>query len=481
MNFGHGPQSNPRGPRHTRQTGKDVNRLPRQTKEMDMLSGPLGMKIIRFALPIAASSFLQQLFNAADTAVVGRFAGSDSLAAVGGNSAVITLMVNLFVGFSVGTNVMMANCRGRLDEDGMVKTLHTSMLVGLLSGLFFLVAGTLLAETAHALLGTGEEGSFLRRQAVAYFRIYFLGAPFITLYNTESAILRSKGDTRRPLLVLSAAGVLNLLLNLLFVIVFGMRAEGVALATVLSNALSSMTLLFFLLREEGPYRLRRERLRLDRQALQGIVRVGLPAGIQSSMFAIANVMLQTFVNALGQAAIAGTTVGLNAEYFGYDVFNGFSQASTTFVGQNYGAGNLPRCRRVTRLCLLYGIGFTLIVGILLAVFRRGIVSLFTAEAMVAEIACIRFVRVGLFQAVDAVGEIFSGSMRGMKRSLLPAVISMLSICGVRLTWAYVFYPARHTYEYLVLAYPLSWTISMVAMGVAYCFVRARAEKQRRVS
>lgn len=448
-----------------------------QQREIDMLHGPILGKIVRFALPIAASAFLQQLFNAADTAVVGQFAGSDSLAAVGANSFVISLMVNLFMGMSVGSNVLMASYHGQKNLPEMAKTLHTSILFSVICGCALAVAGFFLAPSAHAMIGTGEVGSSLREQAVLYFRIYFLGMPFIMLYNFEAAILRSKGDTHRPVVILTISGVLNLLLNLLFVVAFHMTADGVAIATLLSNAFSALVLLYLLCREQGAYRLRWDALRIDKKALAGIVRIGLPAGIQGSMFAISNVILQSSLNALGQAAIAGTTVALNVETFSFNVVSGFSQAVTTFVGQNYGAGDLNRCRKITRICLVCGAVCTFLVGALFTVFRVPFVAIFTRDPAVVAIAYTRILSVALYPAINGMGEIFSGSMRGMQRSLVPALISVLSICGVRLLWIFAFYPAQKTYERLVFCYPLSWVISMSAMAAAYFIVRRRVEGQ----
>ena len=445
-----------------------------QKQEIDMLQGPLMSRLVRFALPIAASGLLQQLFNSADTAVVGRFAGSDSLAAVGGNGSVIFLLIGLFIGLSVGANVLMASYTGQKDERGMARTLHTSVLFAVLCGGVLMLIGLLVAPLAHALLGTGEEGSYLRAQAVDYFRIYFLGVPFILLYNFEAAILRSKGDTRRPLIVLALSGLLNVALNLLLVCVFHLAAEGVAIATAASNVFNSLALFRILLREEGGYRLRPREMRIHGPTLRKIIGIGLPAGIQSSMFSISNVMIQSSINALGASVIAGTTVGLNPEFYSFQVLNGFSQAATTFVSQNYAVRNLTRVRKTVRCCLLCGGLCTLAVSGLMVFFRDGIVSIFTADPQVAAIAGDRMLRVGMFQCLNGMGEIFSGSMRGMRRSAIPAIISILSVCGVRLLWIFFFYPMNPVYDWLIIAYPLSWLISLCAMAIAYSLVLRHA-------
>ena len=457
--------------------------LRRQRQEIDMLQGPLLGKIWRFAMPIAASAFLQQLFNAADNAVVGNFAQhkEEALAAVGGNAFVIGLLVNLFIGMSVGANVVIASYRGQRNDEGTSKALHTAVVFSVICGLALTVLGLLMAETIHGWLGTGDPGSLKREQAVLYFRIYFVGLPFIMLYNYASAILRSKGDTRRPLIVLALSGVLNVLLNLLLVIVFRMEVAGVAIATVLSNVFSCVALVVVLLREEGAFRLRPAQLRIDRRMLGRMIAIGLPAGIQTSMFSIANVILQGQINALDGVegpVIAATTVGLYAEYFAYDFIAGFSQAGTTFVGQNYAVGNLERCRTITRICFFSGVPCTIAVCALLTLLRTPFVSIFTSVPAVITLAAERVLRVGSMQFLNGAGEILSGSMRGMKRSLVPALISVLGVCGVRLLWVWVIYPrVGMTHANLCVAWPLSWGITAAAMAVAYFIVRKRAAEE----
>ena len=455
--------------------------------KVDMLNEPLLSKIILFALPVALSGLLQQLFNAADTAVVGRFAEAGSLAAVSGNSFVINLMINLFLGISVGTNVQMASAHAQKNEDGMKKTLHTSLLFALISGLFLMVIGYFIAPKAHEWLGTGtvraDDGSvsintFVLDQAIMYFRIYFLGMPFIMVYNFASAVLRSKGDTRRPLIILAISGVLNVILNVILVKSCGMNADGVAIATVVSNVFSCCVVLGFLKKEEKGYRLDFKALHIDGKALAGILKIGLPAGIQTSMFSIANVLLQSSINALGTDYVSATGVGIYAEYFGMNIITGFNQAATTFVGQNYAAGNLDRCRKITRITLACGAFLTFAFCGLVALLREPFVSIFldvNRDRSIADIAVSRILLVGFFQCFNGIGEIFSGSMRGMKYSLVPALISVLAICGVRLVWVFFFHHVKDGYTHLVFCYRLSWYISAACMSVAYLLVRQKAE------
>ncbi len=438
-----------------------------RSHDIDMLHGSLAPKIMTFALPVAASGFLQQLFNAADVAVVGRFAGSDALAAVGANTYLISLMVNLFVGVSLGANVTIANCVGKGDDEGVRRATHTAIALSLACGLVLTVAGQLLARTVHQAIGTPEE---LLDQAMLYFRIYYLGMPPIMLYNFASAVLRSKGDTRRPLVVLVVSGALNVALNLLFVVGLRMDVAGVALATLLSNVASSLALVEMLRRETGPYHLSLRQLRIDRASLGGIVRVGLPAGIQSSVFSLSNIVLQAAINSLGATAMAATTVATNFEYFTYNAILGFSQAATTFVSQNDGAGNEARCRRSTRLALMLGPAFTFAVGALFYLLRVPLVGLFTTDAAVKPLAYDRILRATGFQWVNAINEIFSGAMRGYKRSTIPAAISIIGICGTRILWVHTGFAVLPTYAHLVLAYPISWAVTAVAQGVAYALV-----------
>ena len=447
-----------------------------RSHDIDMLQGPLVPKIIAFALPVAASGFLQQLFNAADVAVVGRFAGSDALAAVGANTYLISLMVNLFVGVSLGANVTIANYVGKGDPDGVHRATHTAIALSLVCGVVLMAAGQLLARPVHQLIGTPEE---LMDKAMLYFRIYYLGMPPIMLYNFASAVLRSKGDTRRPLVVLVISGALNVVLNVLFVVGLGLDVAGVALATLLSNVVSSLALVQMLRLEKGPYHLSLRSLRIDGASLAGIVRVGLPAGIQASVFSLSNIVLQAAINSLGQTAMAATTVATNFEYFTYNAILGFSQACTTFVSQNDGAGNQARCRRATRLTLLLGPAFTFALGFTFYLLRVPLVSFFTTDAAVKPLAYQRILRATGFQWVNAINEIFSGAMRGYKRSTVPAAISIIGICGTRVLWVHTGFAAVRTYANLVLAYPISWAVTAIAQGVAYALVmRQRLASQR---
>ena len=327
----------------------------REKRTLDMIHGSIWNKIPRFALPVAATAILEQLFNASDVAVVGNFTGEAktvSVAAVGANSPIISLIVNLFIGIALGTNVVIANAIGRNDRDTVRKTLHTSVLVAIFGGIFVAFLGEAAAAPLLGMLNVPEDVFPL---ALLYLRIYLIGMPVILLYNFEAAIFRSVGDTKTPLAALAFSGVLNVLLNLFFVAVLHMTVNGVAIATVISNAISSVLLFIKLRRTNGIIHLEAKELKIDSASLKNILRIGLPAGIQSAVFAVSNIVIQSAINSLGTVVMAALSAAYNIEIITYDILNSFSQACTTFVGQNVGAGEMKRCRRTLFLCLAEGI------------------------------------------------------------------------------------------------------------------------------
>ena len=319
-----------------------------------MTHGSLWNKLLLFALPLAASSILQQLFNSVDTAVIGRFASSRALAAVGSNSSLIALMINLFIGISLGSNVIISRYIGQKAEEHVKAAIHTAIVVALCSGIFVLVLGQFIARPVLTLMGTPKDVLDL---AVLYLRIYFLGMPFIMLYDFSSSILRSIGDSRRPLYALIAAGIINTGLNLILVIVFHLGVSGVAIATVVSNIVSSGILFYILLHEQEPIRVRLSDLSIDWGELKKILIIGVPAGLQGMVFSLANVCIQSMINSFGSNAIAGSAAALNFEFFAYFMVNAFAQTTVTFTSQNYGAGDFQRCKKVYRLCMIFSVIF----------------------------------------------------------------------------------------------------------------------------
>ena len=396
-----------------------------------MTHGALWSKILIFALPLAASSILQQLFNSVDTAVVGRFASSQALAAVGSNGSLISLMINLFIGISLGSNVVIAHYIGERSEQNIQSAIHTAIVVALLSGFFVMILGQFIARPVLLLMGTPEDVIEL---AVLYLRIYLIGMPFIMLYDFGSSILRSTGDSRRPLYSLIVAGVVNTLLNLVLVIVFHMGVAGVAIATVISNVVSSGIVMYILLHEAEPIRLNVHKLKIEPKELKKILAIGIPAGLQGMMFSIANVCIQSTINSFGSAAIAGSAAALNYEFFSYFMVNAFAQAAVTFTSQNYGAGEYDRCKRIFRISMLFSL---VSCGLLSGVFVIGrdfFLRLYTTDEAVLVFANQRILIATTLELLTSIYEISAGAMRGLGHSLLPAIITFLGSCVLRLIW-----------------------------------------------
>lgn len=419
---------------------------------MDMINGSLGDKIIKYTIPLAATGILQQLFNAADLAVVGQFAGKQAMAAVGGNAPVIGLLVNLFVGISLGSNVIIARSIGQKDGARITKAVHTSVVVALLGGLFLAVLGELLAPGVVRLLDVPEDVYPL---AVKYLRIYLAGMPVILLYNFEAAIFRSCGNTRTPLFALMVSGVLNVILNLFFVLGFGMDVDGVAAATVIANLVSSAILFLALARTELPVRVEPRRLRIHGDVLGQILKVGVPAGVQGMIFSFANIIIQSAVNSLGTTVMAASSAAYNLEIFSYYIMNSFGQACTTFVGQNYGAGKGDRCRKTVRLCLLQSAAGTIVSGGLILLFSHPLLSIFNRDPDVIAAGRIRLEYIFAAYLFSFAQEVLSGYLRGFGVSFIPAACAVIGIRGVRLTWIFTVFRRSPSFATIMQVYPLS--------------------------
>ena len=433
-----------------------------------MLHGPLAGKLVMFALPLAASSILQQLFNAADLAVVGRFTNAQAMAAVGSNSSVISLLISLFVGLSVGANVVIANLVGAGRRSEVNAAVHTVISTAIAAGCILIVIGMVFAKPILTLMGAPEE---VMRLAVVYLRIYFVGMPVFLIYNYGSAILRSKGDSKRPFYSLAIAGCLNVLLNLLFVVVFHLHVIGVALATVLSNCLSAGLILHFLMTEEDEtFRLELRKLRIVPVYLGGMIRVGLPAGVQGMVFSLSNVVIQTTVNSFGANCIAGMTAAQNFDFISYCLIQGFVQAAVTFTSQNYGAGNAKRCREIYLKCMFISLSMDIILIGAMFLGRYRLIRVFTTDEAVIEYAMFRIVYAFSVHWLINSYEISAGALRGMNRSIVPAMISVLGTCAFRLLYIFFFFPHHRDVSTLMLVYPVSWVLTGIAMNVAYFMV-----------
>ncbi len=446
--------------------------------EIDMCEGPLLGKILLFALPLMLSGVLQLLFNAADVIVVGRFTGHEALAAVGSTGALINLLINIFIGLSVGTNVLAANYYGARKERQVSETVHTSVLTSLISGCILIVIGLFLAKPLLTLMGTPAD---VLDQAALYMRIYFLGMPVIMLYNFGSAILRAIGDTRRPLYFLLLAGIINVCLNLLFVIRFGMGVAGVALATVISQAVSAGLIVHALTASEGCFRLDLRKLHIYPARLKQMIRIGLPAGMQGAIFSISNVLIQSSINSFGSVAMAGSTAASNIEGFVYTAMNSLHQTSLSFTSQNYGAGKIGRINRILLLCL----ASVSVVGIVLGngayLFGRQLLSIYSSDPQVISYGLIRLAYVCAPYFTCGAMDVFVGSLRGMGYSVMPMLVSLTGACAFRVLWIFTVFRWSHTLETLFISYVISWVLTASVHAVCYCFAIRRLKRSRAAS
>ena len=434
--------------------------------QLDMLNGPIWSRIPRFALPVAATAILEQLFNASDVAIVGNFTGDErtaAVAAVGANSPIISLIVNLFVGIALGANVVIANAIGRGDREAVRKAVHTSVVVAVIGGVLVSIVGELTADILLRSLNVPDDVFPL---ALMYLRIYLLGMPVILLYNFEAAIFRSIGDTKNPLIALAISGVLNVLLNLFFVAVLHMNVNGVAIATVISNAISAALLFRRLRKTQQSIHVEFSELRVDLGTFAKIMKIGLPAGIQTAVFAVSNIVIQSAINSLGKVVMAASSAAYNIEIFAYDVFNSFSQACTTFVGQNYGAGQIKRCRRTLFLCIAEDTIATAAAVTLVLFSGRFLLSIFNSDPEVVEIGYTRLTMIFTAYTFSMLYEVMSGYLRGFGFSLVPAILTMIGVCGVRIAWIQLVFSHNQTFQTIMTAYPLSLATTALLIFIA---------------
>ncbi len=442
-----------------------------EQNEMDMLQGSIWNKLLRYALPVAATGILEQLFNASDVAVVGKFSAANAttaVAAVGANSPIIGLILNFFIGISLGANVVIANAVGRSDKETVHQAVHTAITMALMGGLFVTLLGEMLAGTILNVLQVPED---VFSYALLYLRIYLLGMPVILLYNFEAAIFRSLGETKVPLQVLTFSGILNVLLNLFFVIVLKMTVNGVAIATVISNLASAIILLGKLVKSDKIVHVEIHDLRIHKSSLTRILKIGFPSGTQSAVFAIANLVIQSAINSLGTNVIAASSAALNLELFAYYVLNSFSQACTTFVGQNYGAGKIDRCKKTLRLCLLEDAIASVTAILLVLVSGKFLLSFFSNDTEVIEIAYTRLLIVFTAYISSMLYEVMSGYLRGFGISLIPAIITMVGVCLVRIVWIHTVFPIHRTFQTILLAYPISLTTTAILIFIVLIIYR----------
>ncbi|QFJ53748.1 MATE family efflux transporter [Pseudobutyrivibrio xylanivorans] len=452
-----------------------------KTQKLDMTHGPLLGKLIIFTIPIILSGVLQLLFNAADVIVVGRFAGEASLAAVGSTNSLINLMTNLFIGMSVGANVCAAQFYGAGQNEDVKKTVHTSTAFSIICGVILIFIGLFGARPMLELMGSPVEVIDL---AALYVRIYFMAMPAVMLYNFLAAILRASGDTSHPLMFLTIAGVINVLFNLLLVIVFKMGVAGVAIATVTSNYISCGLLVGFLMRQEGCLKLELPQISIDKRILKRIIKIGLPAGIQGTVFSLSNVVIQSAINSFGTAVIAGSSAAGSIEGFVYISMNSVSQTTVTFVGQNYGAGNEKRVKKV----IFETLGIVIVVGLVMGNLAYGfapqLLGIYTDSADAIAAGTLRLFWVCCFYALCGIMDTLTGGLRGLGHSTVPMIVSLLGACATRLLWIATFFQIHHTQDVLFFSYPGSWLLTLsvhsICLVIVYRTWVARKQSEVRI-
>jgi putative MATE family efflux protein len=443
-----------------------------------MVHGKLLGKLIVFVIPVILSGVLQLLFNAADIIVVGRYAGDHSLAAVGSTSSLINLMVSLFMGLSIGSNVIAAQYYGSGERKGLSATVHTSFMVSIICGIALAVIGVIFSTPILELMGSPEDVIGL---ASLYLRIYFLAMPATLIYNFGAAILRASGDTKTPLYFLSAAGVINVLLNLLLVIKFNLDVAGVGIATVVSQYISAMLILIHFIRQDGDLHFSFRKLAIDKDILGKIVRIGIPAGIQGTVFSLSNVVIQSAINSFGSTIVAANSAGSNIEGFVYIAMNAVYQTSITFVGQNYGAGEYKRILRVLLECL----GIVFVIGLVLGnaayIFGEDLLHIYSSNPAVIEAGMVRIKHICTIYFLCGMMDTMVGALRGIGKSVLPMIVSLTGACALRLVWIATVFQLHKTPEMLYLAYPITWIITLCAHIICFTFAYRHILKTHKVS
>ena len=446
----------------------------KKSYEMDMCNGPLVGKILLFAFPLMLSSVLQLLFNATDIVVVGRFTGAEALAAVGATSALINLLVNVFMGLSIGTNVLTAQGYGARNEKGVQDTVHTSIMLSLVCGVLLIFIGVFLAAPLLELMGTPDN---VLGHAALYMRIYFIGMPALLVYNFGAAILRAVGDTRRPLYYLLFSGIINVILNLIFVIIFKMGVAGVATATVVSETISAGLVLRCLMKSEGMFQLHMGKLRIKKQKALQIVRIGLPAGLQGAIFSISNVLIQSSINSFGSVAMAGNTAAGNLEGFVYTSMNAVYQTNLSFTSQNMGAGNWKRMKKILGICLVFVSVVGLVMGRGFVFFGHQLLGIYSSDPEVIQYGINRMQVICGTYLLCGIMDVLVGSMRGMGYSFVPMIVSLVGACGLRILWIFTVFQWHRSLFVLYLSYPITWILTALAHTVCWYKIIHKRERQ----
>ena len=441
---------------------------------VDLTEGPILKKFIAFAIPVLLTSFIQQLYNSADSMVVGKFAGADALAAVGSTASLTNLIVNLFIGFAVGSNVVCARCYGAHDEQAFSRALHTSLMLALLLGVPLALIGWFASKYFLGIMGTPAD---VIDKATLYMRIYFLGSPVSLVYNYGAAVMRAVGDTKKPLYILGFSGIINVLLNLLCVIVFKMDVVGVALGTIAAQFVSAVAVICIFIKSKSELRIELKKLRLYRRELKQIALTGIPAGINGAMFSLSNVVLQSAVNSFGSTVVAANSVAGNYSNFAYILVAAGEQACTSFVGQNMGAQKYERLGKVVKVALLVTGIAVMLYSTIISLNARFFLGLFTNETDVIDYAMV-YIRVVVIPYVLIMPSVvLGGALRGMGRALSQTVISLIFICLVRVLWVAFILPLNHIYEMVFISYPVSWTLAAIVSAVVFIAAKKQLKEQ----
>lgn len=448
--------------------------MPKE-KNMDMTKGPILPKLLKLSLPLMLSSVLQLLFNAADIIVVGNFAGEHSLAAVGSTTALVNLMTNLFLGLSTGANVLASHYLGAGDGERVGRTVHTAIVMSVISGLILTAVGCLFADDLLTLMQTPDEVLGL---SALYLRIYFAGMTAMLVYNLGSSILRAKGDTKRPLYYLTFSGAINVVLNLIFVILFGMDVAGVALATVISQCISAFLILRCLAKETDSFRLEPRKLKLDGATAVKMLKIGVPAGFQGVVFSLSNVVIQSSINGFGPIVMAGSAAAASIEGFVWVSMNSFSQGALTFTSANIGAGRYSRINRIAFVSCSCAATAGLVLGNLAYLFGVPLLSIYDPRPEVIEAGLVRMSLVCTLYCTCGLMDCIVGSIRGMEYAVTPTIVSLLGACGLRILWIFTGFRLEefHTEFWLFMSYPVSWILTFAVHLICYCFMRRKLPK-----
>ena len=438
--------------------------MANKSNQVDMTKGPLLTKIIAFAIPLMLTSMLQLLYNAADVLVVGKFAGDASLAAVGSTGALISLIVNVFVGLSLGTGVVLSQAIGAKNNKRCHRIVHTSVLLSLFLGFLVGVLGFGLCKPLLVLMSTPAD---VLNKATLYMKIYFLGMPGFMVYNFGAAILRSAGDTKRPLVVLAVSGLVNVVFNVIFVAVFNMDVAGVATATIISQYISAVWLVLILVKEDADYKLEISKLRIYKNELFRIISYGLPTGIQSGFFSLSNVIIQSSINSFGTLIVAGNSAASSLESFVYTASNSIAQTAMTFAGQNSGAGDYKRVKKVLVECSLLCLGVGILAGAILILFRTPLLSLYTDSLEVIKAGSVRINIICMFYTLCGVMDTVANVSRGMGKSILPMFITLVFVCLVRVVWIFTVFRVMNTVECIYWSYPITWALSAIIQFIYF--------------